>query len=68
MKRFSCLMSVIALHSMLWLPVLAAQETDTGAATTAAGEAEPDMVYDPESPMEKGKISGAYEFYRLCAG
>lgn len=67
MKRFSCLMSAIALLSILWLPVHAAQETDTGATTTAEDEAEPDMVYDPESPMEKGKISGAYEFYRLCA-
>ena len=66
MKRLSCLMSMVGLFSILWLPAHAAQEADTGAATSSAEE-ESDTVYDPESPMEKGKISGAYEFYRLCA-
>ena len=65
MKFVSYLVSVIALLSILSLPAYAAQETETGA--NAAEEADPDMVYDPESPMEKSKISGAYEFYRLCA-
>ncbi len=67
MKHVSCLVSVIALALVLCLPAHAARATETGVTTPAAEEAETDMVYDPESPMEKGKISGAYQYYRLCA-
>jgi len=67
MKRVPCLMSVIALLLMLCAPAHAAQEAETGATKPPPDEAETDMVYDPESPLEKGKISGAYEYYRLCA-
>lgn len=67
MKHVSGLLSVLALALALWWPGHAAQATEAGVTAAAAEETETDMTYDPESPMEKGKISGAYQYYRLCA-
>ncbi len=67
MKRLSCLTSVVALLLMVCSPAHAAQDAETVTPEPVADEAEPDMTYDPDSALEKGKISGAYEYYRLCA-
>jgi len=67
MKRVFCLMTACALFLMTFSPTQAAQEAETKMPTPLADEADPDMTYDPESALEKGKISGAYEYYRLCA-
>lgn len=67
MKRVSYLVSVAALLLMVYSPTQAAQEAETKATTPLAEEAEPDMTYEPENAFEMGEISGADEYYRLCA-
>ena len=67
MKRVSYLVSVAALLLMVCSPTQAAQEAETKTTTPLAEEAEPDMTYEPENAFEMGEISGADEYYRLCA-
>ena len=67
MKRVYCLVSAVALLLTMCPSTQAAQEAETKMTTPLADEAEPDMTYDPESALEKGEISGAFEYYRLCA-
>ena len=67
MKRVSCLVSVVALLLTVGSSTQAAQAAETKMTTPLADEAEPDVTYDPESALEKGEISGAFEYYRLCA-
>ena len=67
MKRVSCLVSVVALLLTVGSPTQAAQEAETKMTTPLADEAEPDTTYEPENALEMGEISGADEYYRLCA-
>lgn len=67
MKRISCLVSVVAMLLMVCSPMLAAQEAETKMTTPLADEAEADTTYEPENALEMGEISGADEYYRLCA-
>ena len=67
MKHVSYLVSVAALLLMVCSPTQAAQEAETKTTTPLAEEAESDMTYEPENAFEMGEISGADEYYRLCA-
>ena len=67
MKNVSCLVSAVAFFLMVCSPTHAAQEAETKMTTPLADEAKPDMTYEPENAFEMGEISGADEYYRLCA-
>ena len=67
MKRVTCLVSVVALLMTVCSPSQAAQDAETGTPAPLVDEAEPDMTYEPENALEMGEISGADEYYRLCA-
>lgn len=67
MKGVSCLVSVAAFLLMVSLPTYAVQDAETKMTTPSADEAAPGMTYEPENAFEMGEISGADEYYRLCA-
>jgi len=67
MKRVFCLVSVVALLLTVGSPTQAAQAAESKMTTPLADEAEPDTTYEPENALEMGEISGADEYYRLCA-
>ena len=67
MKRVSCLVSVVALLLTAGSPTQAAQAAETKMTTPSVDEAETDTTYEPENALEMGEISGADEYYRLCA-
>ena len=67
MKRVTCLVSVVVLLLTVWSPAQAAQNAEAGTPPPLADEVEPDMTYEPENAPEMGEISGADEYYRLCA-
>lgn len=70
MARACYLVGVVACFLMVFSPTQAAQaaqEAKTKVTSPTAGEAEPEMIYEPENALEVGEISGADEYYRLCA-
>ena len=67
MKRLNCLSGAVSLLLMLCPPAQAAQYAETRTPAPQADEAEPDMTNEPENALEMGEISGADEYYRLCA-
>jgi|GEM_PF-1099830 len=67
MKPVFCLMTVFALFLMAFSPTQAAQEAATKMTSPSVDEAETDTTYEPENALEMGEISGADEYYRLCA-
>ena len=67
MKRVSCLVSVVALLLTLGSQTQAAQAAESKMISPSVDEAETDTTYEPENALEMGEISGADEYYRLCA-
>ena len=67
MNRVFCLMTVCALFLMAFSPTQAAQEAETKMTSPTVDEAETETTYEPENALEMGEISGADEYYRLCA-
>ena len=67
MKRVFYLMTVCALFLMAFSPTQAAQEAEMKMTSPTVDEAEPETAYEPENALEMGEISGADEYYRLCA-
>lgn len=67
MKRVFCLVSVVALLWMVGSPTQAAQAAESKMTSPSVDEAETYTAYEPENAMEMGEISGADEYYRLCA-
>ena len=67
MKREVCMMAVCALVLMAFSPTQAAQEAEPKMTSPTVDEAETETTYEPENAAEAGEISGADEYYRLCA-
>ena len=67
MKPVFYLMTVLVFSLMACLPTQAAQETETKMTPPSVDEAETDTANEPENALEVGEISGADEYYRLCA-
>ena len=67
MKRVSFLVSVVALLLTAGSPTQAAQEAEAKMTSPSVEEAETYTGYEPENAFEMGEISGADEYYRLCA-
>ena len=67
MKRVFCLISVVALLLTVGSPTQAAQAAESKMTSPSVDEAETDTTYEPENALEMGEISGADEYYRLCA-
>lgn len=67
MKRVFCLVSVVALLLTVGSPTQAAQAAESKMTSPSVDEAETDTTYEPENALEMGEISGADEYYRLCA-
>lgn len=67
MKRGFCLITVFVFFLTLGSLTQAAQAAESKMTTPLADEAEADTTYEPENALEMGEISGADEYYRLCA-
>ncbi|NNJ73664.1 MAG: hypothetical protein HKP56_00725 [Anderseniella sp.] len=67
MKRVFCLVSIVALLLTVGSPTQAAQAAESKMTSPSVDEAETDTTYEPENALEMGEISGADEYYRLCA-
>jgi mono/diheme cytochrome c family protein len=67
MKRVFCLVSVVALLLTVGSTTQAAQAAESKMTSPSVDEAETYTAYEPENAMEMGEISGADEYYRLCA-
>ena len=67
MKRGFCLITVFIFFLMAFSPTQAAQEAGTKMTSPTTGEAETETTYEPENAPEVGQVSGADEYYRLCA-
>ncbi|MGB5215141.1 MAG: hypothetical protein WBN88_16020, partial [Anderseniella sp.] len=67
MKRVFCLVSVVALFLTVGPPTQAAQAAESKMTSPSVDEAGTDTTYEPENALEMGEISGADEYYRLCA-
>lgn len=67
LKRLCYLMTVSALFLLACSPTQAAQEAVTNMTSPTVDEAETDTTYEPENAVEMGEVSGADEYYRLCA-
>ena len=67
MKRGFCLTTVFVVFLLAFSPTQAAQEAGTKMTSPSVEEAETYTGYEPENAFEMGEISGADEYYRLCA-
>jgi mono/diheme cytochrome c family protein len=67
MKRVFCLMTVFVFFLLAFSPAQAAQAAETKMPSPSVDESETDTTYEPENALEVGEISGADEYYRLCA-
>ena len=67
MKRVFCLVSVVALLLTVGSPTQAAKAAESKMTSPSVDEAGTDTTYEPENALEMGEISGADEYYRLCA-
>jgi len=67
MKRGFCLITVFVFFLTVGSPTQEAQAAESKMTSPSVEEAETDTIYESENALEMGEISGADEYYRLCA-
>ncbi len=67
MKRGFCLITAFVFFLTVGSPTQAAQAAESKMTSPSVEEAETDTIYESENALEMGEISGADEYYRLCA-